>query len=145
MALRHNQMTPLQGNPRQMQKEIVMASILIVDDQPYIQDFFSHELMDEGYKVVSTGDAESVKVYLETSKPDLVLLDLYLNGFEGWKLLNDIKRKDPFLPVLIVTAYDTYIDDPRVSRADGYFVKSFGHFDELKQKIANALGQKHIE
>ena len=122
-----------------------MASILIVDDQPYIQDFFSHELMDEGYKVVSTGDAESVKVYLETSKPDLVLLDLYLNGFEGWKLLNDIKRKDPFLPVLIVTAYDTYIDDPRVSRADGYFVKSFGHFDELKQKIANVLGQKHME
>jgi len=122
-----------------------MASILIIDDQPYIQDFFSNELMDEGYTVVATGDAESVKVYLETSKPDLVLLDLFLNGFEGWNLLNDIKHKNPLLPVLIVTAYDTYIDDPRVSRADGYFVKSFVNFDELKQKIADILGQKQVD
>jgi two-component system response regulator (stage 0 sporulation protein F) len=138
-------MIPYQGTPRRTQEEIVMASILIIDDQPYIQDFFSNELMDEGYTVVATGDAESVKVYLETSKPDLVLLDLFLNGFEGWNLLNDIKHKNPLLPVLIVTAYDTYIDDPRVSRADGYFVKSFVNFDELKQKIADILGQKQVD
>jgi len=88
-----------------------MVSILIVDDQPYIQELFSQELMGEGYKVLSTGDAESAKVCLENSKPDLVLLDLFLNGFEGWNVLHEIKRKDPHLPVLIVTAYDTYADD----------------------------------
>ena len=121
-----------------------MASILIIDDQPYIQEFFSQELMDEGYKVLSTGDAESAKVCLENSKPDLVLLDLFLNGFEGWNVLHEIKRKDPHLPVLIVTAYDTYADDPRLSQADGYMVKSFVHLDELKHKIADVLGQKQI-
>ena len=121
-----------------------MASILIVDDQPYIQKFFSQELMDEGYKAVSTGDAESVKVYLENSKPDLVLLDLFLNGFEGWDVLHEIKCKEPHLPVLVVTAYDTYADDPRLSQADGYMVKSFVHLDELKHKIADVLGQKQI-
>ena len=121
-----------------------MASILIVDDQSYIQELFSQELMDEGYKVLSAGDAESAKVYVENSKPDLVLLDLYLNGLEGWDVLHDIKSKDPHLPVLIVTAYDTYADDPRLSQADGYVVKSFVHFDELKHKIANVLGQKQV-
>jgi len=121
-----------------------MASILIIDDQPYIQELFSQELMNEGYGVVSAGDAESAKVYVENSKPDLVLLDLYLNGLEGWDVLHDIKSKDPHLPVLIVTAYDTYADDPRLSQADGYVVKSFVHIDELKQKIANVLGQKQV-
>jgi len=121
-----------------------MASILIVDDQSYIQELFSQELMDEGYKVLSTGDAESAKVYVENSKPDLVLLDLCLNGFEGWDVLHDIKSKYPHLPVIIVTAYDTYVDDPRVSQAAGYVVKSFFHFDELKQKIADVLGLKQV-
>ena len=121
-----------------------MVSILIVDDQPYIQELFSQELMGEGYKVLSTGDAESAKVCLENSKPDLVLLDLFLNGFEGWNVLHEIKRKDPHLPVLIVTAYDTYADDPRLSQADGYMVKSFVHLNELKHKIADVLGQKPV-
>ena len=93
---------------------------------------------------MSTGDAESAKVCLENSKPDLVLLDLFLNGFEGWNVLHEIKRKDPHLPVLIVTAYDTYADDPRLSQADGYMVKSFVHLDELKHKIADVLGQKPV-
>ena len=121
-----------------------MASILIIDDQPYIQELFSQELMDEGYKVLSTGDTELAKVYIENSKPDLVLLDLFLNGFEGWNVLHEIKRKNPHLPVLIVTAYDTYADDPRLSQADGYMVKSFGHFDELKNKIADVLGLEPV-
>ena len=121
-----------------------MASILIVDDQSYIQELFSQELMDEGYKVLSTGDAESAKVYVENSKPDLVLLDLCLNGFEGWDLLHDIKSKYPHLPIIIVTAYDTYVDDPRVSQAAGYVVKSVVHFDELKQRIADVLGRKQV-
>jgi two-component system, response regulator, stage 0 sporulation protein F len=133
-----------QGNPRLIQEEAAMVSILIVDDQPYIQELFSQELMGEGYKVLSTGDAESAKVCLENSKPDLVLLDLFLNGFEGWNVLHEIKRKDPHLPVLIVTAYDTYADDPRLSQADGYMVKSFVHLDELKHKIADVLGQKQV-
>ena len=118
-----------------------MPNILIVDDQPHLQELFSHELMEEGYSVVSIADAESAKEYLVDSKPDLVLLDLYLNGFDGWDVLRDIKSKEPLLPVLIVTAYDSYVADPRVSQADGYMVKSFVHFDELKEKIADIFGR----
>lgn len=116
-----------------------MSSILIVDDQPHLQELLALELMDEGHRVVHLADAESTRGYLENSKPDLVLLDLYLNGFEGWDLLHDIKSIYPYLPVLIVTAYDNYKHDPRLSRADGYVVKSFVYLDELKQRIAHVL------
>ena len=119
-----------------------MANILIVDDQPHLQQLFSQELMDEGYTVVSVDDAEKAEGYVEHSHPDLVLLDLYLKGFEGWDLLHYIKSKYPQIPVLIVTAYDSYADDPRVSEADGYVVKSFGALDILKQKIILLLKSK---
>lgn len=121
-----------------------MSNILIADGQPHLQELFSQELMEEGYCVVSIADAESAKEYLVDSKPDLVLLDLYLNGFDGWGVLRDIKSKEPHLPVLIVTAYDSYVADPRVSQADGYVVKSFVHFDQLKRKIADIFGQRPV-
>lgn len=46
--------------------------MLIVDDQPHMQQLLCEELMDEGYSVESVANAESVKRYLGDSKPDLV-------------------------------------------------------------------------
>ena len=115
-----------------------MANILIVDDQPCVQELLSKELIDEGYHVHSVGDAKSVNEYLLLSKPDLILLDLYLEGPEGFGLFEDIKKQYPHLPVIVVTAYDSFMDDPRLSHAEGYVIKST-HFDELKQRIAQVL------
>jgi len=116
-----------------------MSEILIIDDQPHMQELFSEELIDEGHRIASVKDAKSARGYLRDSKPDLVLLELYLNGFEGWDILHDIKIRDPSLPVLIVTAYDNYADDPRLSEADGYMVKDFGAIAGLRQKITDLL------
>ena len=116
-----------------------MKSILIVDDQLHLQELLSEELKEEGYKVVNIPDAKSLKDTLKNSKPDLVLLDLYLNGLRGWDLLQEIKRECPRLPVLIVTAYDSYSNDPRLSQADGYVIKDFTALDSLKEKIAELI------
>jgi two-component system response regulator (stage 0 sporulation protein F) len=118
-----------------------MANILIVDDQPCVRELLSEELIDEGYHVHGVGDAKSVSEYLLLSKPDLVLLDIYLEGAEGFGLLEDIKKQYPQLPVIVVTAYDSFTDDPRLSHADGYVIKSV-NFDELKQRIAQVLMHK---
>ena len=107
-----------------------------MDDQPYLQELPFQELTKEGYRVVSMGEAESAKGYLEDSKPDLVLLDLCLNGFDGWDVLQDIKSKERHLPVLILTAYDSYVANPRVSQADGYMVAhGYSELQELKARL----------
>jgi len=118
-----------------------MAKILIADDQPCVRELLSEELISEGYRVATAGDAESVRGHLRSSRPDLVLLDLYLDGLDGFGVLRDIKRQHPDLPVIIYTAYDSYVDDPRASRADGYVIKCVV-LDELKRKIADVLGRK---
>ena len=91
---------------------------------------------EEGYRVVSMGEAELAKGYLEDSKTDVVFLDLYLNGFDGWDVLQDIKGKERHLPVLILTAYDSYGADPRVSQADGYMVaRGYSGLQELSARL----------
>ena len=121
-----------------------MARILIVDDQSYVREFLSEELAQEGYRISSVGDAESVRGHLKDSRPDVMLLDLYLDGFMGWLVLSDIKREEPDLPVLILTAYDTFQEDPRLSLADGYVIKSFVALDKLKRTITDVLESKSI-
>ena len=120
------------------------ARILVVDDQAYVSEFLSEELGQDGYSVASAGDAESIWRFLEKSKPDLVLLDLCLEGFEGWDLLRGLKQKEPDLPVLILTAYDTYAEDPRAKEADGYVVKSFVALDRLKREISATLRKRRL-
>jgi len=118
-----------------------MANILIVDDQSCVRELLSEELISEGYGVATLGDAESISGHLRFSQPDLVLLDLYLDGLEGIGVLHDIKRQHPDLPVIIFTAYDSYREDPRLSQADGYIIKSTV-LDELKGKIADVLSRQ---
>lgn len=125
-------------------REDNIRNILIVDDQPNLQELFSEELRDEGYGIASLSETKSIWEYLKDFKPDLVLLDLFLNGIKGWDLLHQIKRRYPHLPVLIVTAYDSYANDPRLSEAEGYVIKDFFAVDRLKQKIAEALEHKPL-
>ncbi len=118
-----------------------MPNVLIVDDQECIRELVAEELIREGYQVAGVSDAESINGHLRASRPDLVLLDLYLDGPDGWDVLGDIKRQDPNLSVIIFTAYDSFLDDPRLSQADGYVIKSVC-LDELKRKVADALNRK---
>ncbi len=118
-----------------------MKTILIIDDQPCIRELISEELSIRGYRTYGIGDAESAWKHLRFSQPDLVLLDLYLDGPEGFEVLNQIKRRYPHLPVIILTAYDTFLDDPRLSQADGYVLKSI-RFHKLREEIDHVLTQQ---
>jgi DNA-binding response OmpR family regulator len=118
-----------------------MATILIIDDQACIRQLLSDTLAAEGYRVQGVGDVQSVSAHLRRAPPDLVLLDMHLDGLEGFEVLHEIKRQKADLPVVILTAYDSYSDDPRLSQADGYVLKSC-ELSPLKKKIASILGKK---
>ena len=119
-------------------RENDMANILIVDDQPFIGELLSEELAEEGHHVTCIEDSDYVMSSIEESRPDIILLDLYLQGFEGWDLLDRIKAYNPSVPVLIVSAYDNFVNDPRLTHADGYFIKNI-KTDALKQQIHENL------
>ena len=122
-----------------------MANILIIDNQAWVMDLCKEGLAGEGHNVSTTDDIESVRKNVLAFKPNIVLLNQYLkHGFLVWDVLHDIKMKDPNLPVLIVTAYDTYLFGPRLSQADGYLVRSHDAANELRQKISTLLNSKPV-
>ena len=119
-----------------------MADILVVDDQRCIRELLSEELSGEGYRVHGVGDVALVSGHLRFYRPDVVVLDLCLDEVDAFGLFHEIKRQAPDLPVIIFTAYDSYREDPRLSQADGYVIKSMV-LDELKEKIASVLKEEH--
>jgi DNA-binding response OmpR family regulator len=118
-----------------------MASILIIDDQSCVRRVISEELALEGHQVHGLDDVGLVREHLQSFQTDLVLLDLFLDGLEGFDVYREIKSRHPTLPVVILTAYDSFADDPRLCMADGYVVKSCD-FTELKTTISNILEQQ---
>lgn len=121
-----------------------MAKILLVDDQTCIQHFYREELTGYGYDVTVASDGYEAIAKIETFKPDVVILDLFLEGPKGWDVLDIIKNREARLPVIIITAYDSYRNDPRLKKADGYVIKSF-NLTELKQKISELFKDQEEE
>ena len=115
-----------------------MKTILVVDDQPCIRKLLSKELAYEGWQVESKGSVHAALEYFKNALPSLVVLDLYLDDLDGFYLFQKIKSQYPLLPIVIFTAYDSYIDDPRLANASGYVIKSCD-LDKLKQKIYRVL------
>ena len=120
-----------------------MNKILIVDDQACIRQLLTAELILQGYHVAGAGDVESALKRLSFYQPDLVLLDLHLDGLDGFKLVEKIKN-EYLLPVIIFTAYDSFRDDPRLSKVDGYILKTMD-LGPLKRKIAETLDPANEE
>jgi two-component system nitrogen regulation response regulator NtrX len=79
--------------------------ILIVDDESDIREIVSGVLEDDGYQTRSAADSDSALAAIADRRPSLVLLDVWLKGsrLDGLEVLDEIKRRDPSLPVLVIS------------------------------------------
>jgi two-component system, NtrC family, nitrogen regulation response regulator NtrX len=85
-----------------------MASdILIVDDEADIRDLVSGLLEDEGHKTRLARDSDEALMAIEQRRPQLVVLDIWLQGsrLDGLEVLNVIKKAHPDLPVVIISGH----------------------------------------
>ena len=118
-----------------------MSKILVVDDERHIRELYSLELSAEGYDVETRGSCKSLQRDIETSKPDLIILDIRLVNDDGLEQLLEIREHYPDIPVIMCSPYDSFRDDVRTIAADAYVVKSFD-LSQLKMKIRRALEGK---
>ncbi|SFM64205.1 sigma-54-dependent transcriptional regulator [Thermodesulforhabdus norvegica] len=84
-----------------------MAAIVIIDDDPQLRRSLARLLADDGHDVKGLGTGEAGIEHLKSHRADLVILDLRLPGMDGMETFQAIKRIDPKLPVIIMTAYGT--------------------------------------
>ncbi len=80
-----------------------MARILVVDDDDLVRDITVSMLRREGHELLAVDAAHAALEVLERERPDLVLTDLVMPGRTGLELLQDIRDRDPDVPVLLMT------------------------------------------
>lgn len=83
---------------------MIVATILIADDDDNIRKLMSLYLRKEGFDLEEAGDGTKAMSIIENSHVDLVILDIMMPGLNGWELCREIRRTDANLPLLMVTA-----------------------------------------
>jgi two-component system nitrogen regulation response regulator NtrX len=81
--------------------------ILIVDDERDIRELVAGVLSDEGYDCRTAGTSDEALAAVDEKRPSLVLLDVWLHGsqMDGLEVLDEIKRREPELPVIIFSGH----------------------------------------
>ncbi|MES2753951.1 MAG: sigma-54 dependent transcriptional regulator [Pseudomonadota bacterium] len=97
--------------------------ILVVDDEADIRELVAGVLEDEGYETRGAANSDAALAALAERRPSLVLLDVWLQGsrLDGLELLEEIKRRDPSVPVLMISGHgslDTAVTAIRRGAAD---------------------------
>mgnify|MGYP000123698238 FL=1 len=121
--------------------------ILVVDDEKDIRELVAGVLEDEGYEARDAADSDSALEAIAARRPSLVLLDVWLQGsrLDGLELLDEIKRRDPTLPVLVISGHgnlDTAVAAIRRGAAD--FIEKPFEAERLLLMVARATETERL-
>lgn len=118
--------------------------ILVAEDEPGTRQMLSMYLEGKGHEVTSTGDGRAALESVRQSRPDLLLLDVRMPVLDGWSVLKAIRKFEPRLPILMITALDASADAVKGLRlgADDYLRKPFD-LSELEARIESILRRDH--
>ncbi|MBI2019249.1 response regulator transcription factor [Candidatus Daviesbacteria bacterium] len=124
----------------------MVSKILIVEDDIGLQKYLKELLLDNGYSPQTASDGIQALNAISKIPPDLVILDLGLPNMSGESVCQEIKKKYPDLPILILTAKDS-ISDIVVGLnlgADDYMTKPFVA-DELLARVKARLRRNEAD
>lgn len=125
----------------------MMRKILIVEDDPFTQQFYSYLFSKTDYEIIQTEDGEEIIRILNEEDVSLIIMDINLTNtfWEGEKvdgvfISKFLKSQEAyaFIPILLVTAYQKKVGNSDIfeeSCADDYIVKPITDFNELLGKI----------
>ena len=120
-------------------------TILIIEDDNFLQGLEATKLKKEGYEIFSVANGEDAfKLINGGTKVDLILLDLLLPGIDGFMILEKIRQDKSFLTVPVIV-FSNLSEDKDIKRAQKlgiseFMVKSNFTLDELARKIKELIG-----
>ncbi|AQU80323.1 MULTISPECIES: response regulator [Planococcus] len=119
-----------------------MKTILIVDDQLGIRLLLKEVFSKEGYQAIAAGNGIEALKKVQEFSPDLVLLDMKIPGMDGIEILKRLKKTNPRIHVIMMTAYGELdlIKESMNWGAERYFTKPFDVF-EVRDAVKQLLEQ----
>jgi two-component system response regulator MprA len=115
--------------------------ILVVDDDPGIQELLELALKGEGYRVTVAADGIDALRAIEAHRPDLIVLDLMMPRMDGLRFSVELKRRDlrDDIPILVLTAATMGRDQANEIEAESYVDKPF-NLPHFLNEVARLLG-----
>jgi len=116
------------------------ARILVVDDEASLRRIAQYRLAEAGYDVTLAEDGARALASFAASAPDLVVTDLKMPGLPGEELVRELLRREPGLPIVVMTGHGTVEGAVRAMK-DGvadYVLKPVS-WDEMLVTVARVL------
>ncbi len=108
-----------------------MTLVLVIDDEPLVRSLIVELLGRAGYEVLESESAIGAFEHLDDPSVSLVVSDVFMPGLSGFALVEEVGRRRPGLPVLLVTGAGTEADSAEALRrgAAGLLLKPFSPSD----------------
>jgi CheY-like chemotaxis protein len=90
------------------------AKILLVDDNAVVRDMLVDLVASLGYTADAAGGGVEALAMLDRGQYDIVFTDLLMPGMSGWDVLAAVRRREPQMPIIIITGTPV-IGDPRAA------------------------------
>jgi two-component system response regulator (stage 0 sporulation protein F) len=117
---------------------LIVASILVVEDNENLRELYEQELTEDGYTVLLAGSGDEAMKIVAGQKPDLIVMDVAMPGKDGIQTMHEILALRRVIPIILNTAFPHYRDKYEAWPANAYLLKS-GDLTELKAKIQEML------
>jgi len=123
-----------------------LASILVVDDEPIMQEILGDFLREEGYSIDIAGSGEEGIELAQKSSYDCAIVDLMMPGIDGIETMQKLREIDTSLPVIMVTAFASVESAVEAMKrgAFEYITKPFKN-DEVLVVLQKAIRTRQLE
>jgi len=115
--------------------------ILVVDDEKDIRQSLDGILRDEGFDVILAKNGTEVLDRIEEDMPDLVLLDIWMEGAEqGLDVLKYLQKEYPFLPVVMISGHGNIETAVKATKLGAYdYIEKPLSYDKILLVIEHCL------
>ncbi|MFC7679948.1 response regulator transcription factor [Paenibacillus sp. GCM10028914] len=122
-----------------------MINILVVEDDSKLRQLFCTVLSKHGYHVLCAEDGEAALALLDKEVIDLIISDIMMPRLDGYELTKTLREADMNLPILMVTAKESYNDKERgfLVGTDDYMVKPI-NVNEMLLRVKALLRRAKI-
>jgi DNA-binding response OmpR family regulator len=120
--------------------EVKVQKILIVEDEKNLRSLYEIEFTEEGYNVFLASNGKEALEIFDKEEPDLIIMDIKMPNIDGIEVMKKMLAKNKDIPIIINSAYSSYMDDFMCWAAKAYIIKS-SDLSELKLKVKEYLTQ----
>ena len=126
-----------------MVDNIKKNKILLVEDEETLAVGLEYNLTEEGYAVTWAKNGREALEFFESENFDLIILDIMLPFINGFEVAEGVRKADPQMPILMLTAKTESADKVKGLEigADDYLIKPF-HLQELLLRVKGMLKRK---